>query len=99
MQPSRGIILRQHGRQCRWRRGSGTDLLRRPLHLVSPMNSRVRAEWDQPGSDWEHRGVAGRRFGYMGLILTVVFVFLTIISPDQFGIEWASYHSLTFLGG
>jgi putative inorganic carbon (hco3(-)) transporter len=33
-----------------------------------------------------------------GFILTVVFVFATIISPEQFGSEWANYHVLTFLG-
>jgi O-antigen ligase len=63
------------------------------------MNGRVPAEWDQPGSGWEYRGVAGGRFGDVGLILTVFYVFVTIISPEQFGNEWANYHSLTFLGG
>ena len=31
-------------------------------------------------------------------VLTVVFVFATIISPGQFGPEWANYHVLTCLG-
>jgi O-antigen ligase len=35
----------------------------------------------------------------MGFILTILYVFLTIISPDQFGPEWANYHVLTILGG
>jgi putative inorganic carbon (HCO3(-)) transporter len=31
-------------------------------------------------------------------VLTVIFVFATIISPGQFGPEWANYHVLTCLG-
>jgi O-antigen ligase len=33
----------------------------------------------------------------MGFILTIVYIAATIISPDQFGKEWASYHALTCL--
>ena len=55
--------------------------------------------WDEPGSDRERQDVVGEGYGGIGLLLTVVFVFLTIISPEQFGNEWANYHSLTILGG
>jgi O-antigen ligase len=33
----------------------------------------------------------------MGFILTIVYIVVTIISPDQFGPEWASYHALEYL--
>ena len=35
----------------------------------------------------------------MGFVLTVVYVILTIISPEQFGSEWANYHALVYLAG
>jgi O-antigen ligase len=35
----------------------------------------------------------------MGFVLTIVYIVATIISPDQFGKEWASYHALTYLAG
>jgi len=35
----------------------------------------------------------------MGFALTVVYIVLTIISPEQFGPEWAHYHALQFLAG
>jgi putative inorganic carbon (HCO3(-)) transporter len=35
----------------------------------------------------------------MGFILTLVYIFLTIISPDQFGEKLADYHVLTYLAG
>src|ERR1700728_1853911 len=63
------------------------------------MNDRVRAEVIRSGPDWERRDVFGQLFGNCGLILTVVFVFLTIVSPEQFGREWEHYHVLTILGG
>ena len=33
----------------------------------------------------------------MGFLLTIVYVVITIISPDQFGPEWANYHVLAYL--
>ncbi len=35
----------------------------------------------------------------MGFILTAVYIVVTIISPEQFGPEWANYHALTYLAG
>jgi putative inorganic carbon (hco3(-)) transporter len=35
----------------------------------------------------------------MGFVFTVVYIVLTIISPEQFGQEWASYHILLYLAG
>ena len=35
----------------------------------------------------------------MGFALTIIYIAATIISPDQFGKEWASYHALTYLAG
>lgn len=35
----------------------------------------------------------------MGFVLTIVYIVATIISPDQFGKDWASYHALTYLAG
>jgi putative inorganic carbon (HCO3(-)) transporter len=35
----------------------------------------------------------------MGFVLTIIYIVATIISPDQFGKEWASYHALTYLAG
>jgi len=35
----------------------------------------------------------------MGFILTIIYIIVTIISPDQFGKEWASYHALAYLAG
>ena len=33
----------------------------------------------------------------MGLALTIVYIVLTIISPEQFGPDWATYHALVYL--
>jgi O-antigen ligase len=33
----------------------------------------------------------------MGFALTILYIIVTIISPEQFGQEWASYHALTYL--
>ena len=33
----------------------------------------------------------------MGFALTILYIAVTIISPEQFGKEWASYHALTYL--
>src|SRR4029077_4721697 len=33
----------------------------------------------------------------MGFLLTIVYIVVTIISPDQFGPEWANYHALAYL--
>lgn len=33
----------------------------------------------------------------MGLVLTIVYIVLTIISPEQFGPAWANYHMLVYL--
>jgi putative inorganic carbon (hco3(-)) transporter len=35
----------------------------------------------------------------MGFVLTVIYTVLTIISPEQFGQEWASYHVLRYFAG
>ena len=35
----------------------------------------------------------------MGFALTIVYIVVTIISPEQFGKQWASYHALTYLAG
>jgi O-antigen ligase len=35
----------------------------------------------------------------MGFALTIVYIVATIISPEQFGKEWASYHVVTYLAG
>ena len=35
----------------------------------------------------------------MGFALTILYIVATIISPEQFGKEWASYHALTYLAG
>ncbi|MGB4783170.1 MAG: hypothetical protein WAQ77_00515, partial [Candidatus Acidiferrum sp.] len=33
----------------------------------------------------------------MGFALTILYIAITIISPEQFGKEWASYHALMYL--
>jgi|SRR5579862_9229694 len=33
----------------------------------------------------------------MGFALTIIYIVAAIISPEQFGKEWASYHALTYL--
>ncbi len=33
----------------------------------------------------------------MGFVLTIIYIVLTIISPEQFGREWADYHALVYL--
>ena len=33
----------------------------------------------------------------MGFALTILYIIVTIISPEQFGKEWASYHALIYL--
>ena len=35
----------------------------------------------------------------LGFALTVVYIVVTIISPEQFGPEWANYHALMYLAG
>jgi len=35
----------------------------------------------------------------MGFALTIIYIVVTIISPEQFGKEWASYHAMTYLAG
>jgi len=35
----------------------------------------------------------------MGFALTILYIVVTIISPDQFGKEWAHYHAVTYLAG
>jgi O-antigen ligase len=35
----------------------------------------------------------------MGFVLTILYIVATIISPDQFGKEWATYHTLAYLAG
>jgi putative inorganic carbon (hco3(-)) transporter len=34
----------------------------------------------------------------MGFVLTIVYIVLTILSPEQFGPSWANYHVLQYLG-
>ena len=33
----------------------------------------------------------------MGFALTIIYIVVTIISPEQFGKEWASYHVVMYL--
>jgi putative inorganic carbon (HCO3(-)) transporter len=35
----------------------------------------------------------------MGFVFTVIYIVITIVSPAQFGPEWASYHVLLYLAG
>jgi O-antigen ligase len=35
----------------------------------------------------------------MGFALTILYIVVTIISPEQFGKEWANYHVVTYLAG
>jgi O-antigen ligase len=35
----------------------------------------------------------------MGFALTILYIAATIISPEQFGKEWANYHALAYLAG
>jgi O-antigen ligase len=35
----------------------------------------------------------------MGFALTILYIVVTIISPEQFGKEWANYHALMYLAG
>jgi O-antigen ligase len=35
----------------------------------------------------------------MGFALTIVYIVVTILSPEQFGKEWASYHAMAYLAG
>jgi O-antigen ligase len=35
----------------------------------------------------------------MGFAFTILYIVVTIISPEQFGKEWASYHAMTYLAG
>jgi putative inorganic carbon (hco3(-)) transporter len=35
----------------------------------------------------------------MGFFLTVIYIVITIVSPTQFGPEWAEYHALLYLAG
>lgn len=35
----------------------------------------------------------------MGFALTLIYIVVTIISPEQFGKEWASYHVVVYLAG
>jgi putative inorganic carbon (hco3(-)) transporter len=35
----------------------------------------------------------------MGFVFTILYIVLTIISPEQFGREWASYHVIFYLAG
>jgi len=35
----------------------------------------------------------------VGFILTAVYIVLTIISPEQFGPQWANYHALAYVAG
>ena len=54
---------------------------------------------DESSSDWQYQSVANGPINVAAFVLTVVYVFITIISPEQFGEEWATYHALTYLGG
>jgi len=35
----------------------------------------------------------------MGFALTIVYIVVTILSPEQFGKEWSSYHAMAYLAG
>jgi O-antigen ligase len=35
----------------------------------------------------------------MGFALTILYIIVTIVSPEQFGKEWASYHAVMYLAG
>jgi putative inorganic carbon (HCO3(-)) transporter len=35
----------------------------------------------------------------MGFVLTVAYIVITILSPEQFGPQWSSYHALAYLAG
>jgi len=35
----------------------------------------------------------------MGFALTIVYIVVTILSPEQFGKQWATYHAMTYLAG
>ena len=35
----------------------------------------------------------------MGFVLTIIYIVVTIISPEQFGKDWATYHALMYLAG
>jgi putative inorganic carbon (hco3(-)) transporter len=37
--------------------------------------------------------------GTVGFVLTLLYIVVTIISPTQFGPEWAEYHALLYLAG
>ena len=67
--------------------------------MISPAYDRGLTEWNKPASRWERGLIVDGMIGRVGFALTVVYVFATIISPDQFGSAWANYHALTFLGG
>ncbi len=42
---------------------------------------------------------SGNSHVIMGFALTIVYIVVTIISPEQFGKAWASYHALMYLAG
>ncbi len=71
--------------------------MRRDKELTLPGYGRGMTEWIKPSYERE-RGVVNGVVGGAGFVLTVVFVFVTIISPEQFGNEWSTYHALTYLG-
>src|SRR5712671_1053653 len=35
----------------------------------------------------------------MGFVLTIIYIVVTIISPEQLGTDWATYHALMYLAG
>jgi len=74
------------------------NVLRRAKGLEFPTYGHGMKGWDETGSTGA-RGIAlSGAMSVAGFALTAIFVFVTIISPEQFGNEWSDYHALTYLG-
>jgi putative inorganic carbon (hco3(-)) transporter len=73
--------------------------VRRAKELAFSTYEREIVGWDKDTSEQRRSGAVTGAAGSAGFVLTVIFVFVTIISPDQFGKEWSNYHALTYLGG
>jgi O-antigen ligase len=74
------------------------DLLRRPKEMEFSTYGVGIGQWDRPARAGGKGAVVGGAMSSAGFVLTAIFVFVTIISPEQFGKEWATYHALTYLG-
>ena len=75
------------------------NLLRRAKEFEFSTYGRGIKGWDELSSTGERKNVLTGVMGVAGFALTGIFVFVTIISPEQFGNEWSTYHALTYLGG